>query len=271
MTVPSSGPPADRGLLYGDALFETVRLYGGRPFRLDAHLRRLAEGARRLGIPTPAELEERVGEVLAEWGRDDGALRILLSRGPGAGLLPPERPAPSLSVWAAHLPPAASEAPAAGLRALLRGHLNERALTAGLKSTGYLERVQALREARAAGVDEALLRNAAGRVVEGTTSNLFWATGGELRTPSERDGALPGVTRAVVLEAAVELGIPVRHVAPLPDELTACREVFLTSSLRELAPVVEIEGVAIGDGRPGDLFRLVERGFRAVVERETGA
>jgi branched-chain amino acid aminotransferase len=260
-------PPLDRGLLLGDGLFETLRLYRGRPFRLDAHLARLRDGAGRVGIPVPPDLNPRVDEVVRRWAGEDGALRILLTRGVGSGLAPPSRPVPTLRVWAE---PLAVDAGLLrrGLRAVVRGFVHERALTAGLKTTGYLERIQAVREGHAAGAHEALLRNSAGRVVEGSASNLFWTLGSALLTPSVDEGALPGITRAVVLEVAERLGIPVRSGSPTPGELEASEEVFLSSSLRELAPIVEIEGRPVGPGRPGPVFRAVREGFRDVVVRE---
>lgn len=275
----------DRGLLLGDGLFETIPLYRGVPFRLPAHLDRLRDGASHVGIPVPDGLDARVSGALEAWRRgsaDDAvlaarapsgpeaALRVTLTRGPGWGLAPPERPCPTLLVTIrARAPAPAADRGRAGLRAVLRGSINERALTANLKSVNYLERIEALRQAHAAGADEALLVNAAGRVIEGTASNLFWVRDGQLLSPGPEAGALAGITRAVVRELAGAIGIPVGDAAPLPPELHDASEVFLTSSLRELTAVTAFEGDPVGDGRPGPVLRRLEAAFRAATVAET--
>jgi branched-chain amino acid aminotransferase len=130
--------------------------------------------------------------------------------------------------------------------------------------------VMALAEARRAGGDEALVLNTRGRVVGGSASNLFLVSGETLLTPSPADGALPGITREAVIEIAAAEGIPVREEAPAPDELARAGEIFLTSSLRGLAPVVSVAEEAIGEGEPGAVFRRMEAAFRRLVAAECG-
>jgi branched-chain amino acid aminotransferase len=270
----------DRGFLLGDGLFETVRLYRGRPFRLGQHLARLEESANRIRLRVPAGLERRVERALAAANcAGDGSLRITLTRGPGSGLLPPDPPGePTLRIEARPFGPGS---PAfadgfgggheSGLEARILGRVDETALTAGMKGIGYLERITALLLAREAGAQEALLRNAIGRVVAGSASNLFLVRDGALWTPRVDDGVLPGITRQVVLELAGELGLGVEMRAPEQVELLCAEEIFLTSSLRELAPVVGVEGRRIGAGRPGPVFHALRTAFRDRVARELGS
>lgn len=264
---PPRVPADDRGFLLGDGLFETVRLYRGRPFRLDAHLDRLRAGAARLGIPVPGDLEERLDRALADLGEGEGALRITLSRGPGPGLGPPASPVPTLAVqirpWAPD-PGWYRE----GITARVVGRVAEGALTAGLKALGYLENVQALREARETGADEALLTDSRGRVVEGAASNLVALAEGRVLAPGPESGALPGITRGIVLELLRAEGREVEERAVSRTELSEAEEVLLTSSLREVVPVVRVDGRRVGAGRPGGLFRGVSEGLRRTVDGE---
>jgi len=261
----------DRGLLLGDGLFETIRLYRGHPFRLEAHLSRLEKGAHRLGLEVPPDLRARIGALLeggGGWRERDGALRVTLTRGPGWGLLPPQDPNPSLLLalrpWPSGAPPLLE------VEAALFGWLDERALTSGIKGTGYLERIQALRESIRVGAEEALLRNSMGRLVEGAAANLFGVREGVLLAPGVRDGALAGITRGILLGLAEELGVEVLERGIDPVELPDLTELFLSSTLREVAAVVRVEGVAIGDGRPGPLTSRLREEFRALVDRERG-
>ncbi len=274
----TAGPPSpgswvleDRGFLLGDGLFETLRLYRGRPFRLPHHLSRLRAGAGRIRLRWPGEVESRVEEVLAASGVEgDGALRITLTRGRGPGLLPPEPgPDPTLHVVARPWTPQPHRE-ARGLSARMVGRVDEHALTAGLKGIGYLERITALLAAREWGADEALLLNGGGGVVGGSTSNLFLVAGGRLRTPSVDQGILPGITRAVVLELAAEAGMEAQEAMLRPGELAGADEVFLTSSLRELVPVVAVEGRPVGSGTPGPVWRRLLEAFRSRVRAEVG-
>jgi branched-chain amino acid aminotransferase len=271
--LPPASPFADRGFLLGDGLFETIRLYGDHAFRLHAHLARLRAGAQKIGIPIPDRLEADVAAVLKGWKErrppeaEDGALRLTLTRGTGAGVLPEREEKPTLVLGASRYAPDRN-LPVRGLRALVRGRVDERALTAGLKAIGYLERIVALRDARREDADEALLVNSIGRVVEGSASNLFAVRDDVLLTPSVADGALPGITREVVLSLAASGGIPVEERALPPEELTTADEIFLTSSLRELAPVVSVEGLTIGSGTPGPAYRAMREDFLRIVREE---
>lgn len=281
-SIPLLDPPVlhadDRGFLLGDGLFETVRVYRGVPFRLRAHLDRLEVSAATVGIPVPTDLEERIARLLARHGEavppeeGDRALRITLSRGRGGGLAGPEdEDEPLAALRLSPLPPEA-EGPSEPLRAVLEGRLHEGSLTAALKGVGVLERIVALRRARARGADEALLRNTWDEIVEGAASNVVAITHeGVLVSPGPAQGALPGVTRSVILAEAAREGMEVEERGLAPGELGRLADFFLTSSLREMAPVVEVEGTPVGSGEPGPHFRLLAEAFRRVVAREVAA
>lgn len=263
----------DRAFLLGDGLFETIRLYRGQPFRLGDHLRRIQRAAEAVGLDLPADLDTRVRAFLGDASDDgDAALRITVSRGRGGDLAGSGGVA--LPTLAFRLVPArrSTTGDVRPLVAVLEGWLHEKAVTAAVKHVGYLERVTALRRARRRGADEALLRNSEGRVVEATSSNVLAVTADRvLVTPGPGQGALAGITRAVLLEVAAravpEMSVEERGLEP--REIPGLRELFLTSSIREIAPVVRVEGSPVGDGVAGPLFRRLRAGFREVVRRET--
>lgn len=267
---PPAISPRDRGLTLGFGVFETVRLYRGRPFRLERHLERLREGAGVLGIGVPPALEEWLDESIGRVGDLDARLRITLTGGEGEGRERSVGPAVvvDISPWAPEpgwyqdgITAGAISAPQAAQR-----------LTAGAKTTSRAETVVAAREAREAGFHEGLWRDEEGRWVEGTASNLFVVDGGTVQTPPLRSGCLAGVTREAVLEVAEAEGIAV--VADRPLEVGVfdhADEAFISSSLRELLPVVKVNGAEIGGGRPGPVWRRLWKGYRRLVEVETAA
>ncbi|BDG60458.1 aminotransferase class IV [Caldinitratiruptor microaerophilus] len=228
----------DRGLLLGDGLFETARIYAGRVPLLERHLQRLREGAAVLGIPVPRGIEEAALRTVAACAVRDGVLRVTLTRGPGPrGLdLPPE-PAPTLLV---QVEPFAGRAPEPLRAALVSLRRDSRSPLTRLKTTSSLASVLARAEARAAGAGEALLLNTDGFVAEGAATNLFWVRDGVLRTPATAAGCLPGIARGLVLELARALGLPVAEGLFPPDDLAAADEAFLTSALLELAPLAGV-------------------------------
>lgn len=265
----STVPSEDRGFLLGDGLFETVRIWKGRPFRLDRHVARLERGAELVGIPIPGDLRSKIAKEITAVRDQDAALRITLTRGSGAGLAPPGRPRSRLVVAVRPLVQNRSQAQR-GLRTVFRGRVDERSLVATLKALGYLERIQAFRLARGAGADDALLRNSEGRVIEGSSSNLFALRGDTLLAPGPKQGALPGITRSVILEVAERLGLEVEERAPRREDLVRATEVMLSSTLRGIVPVVDVERRKIGTGTPGSVFRDLAAGYEETVRRELG-
>lgn len=235
--------PADRGLLLGDGLFETLRVAGGRPVRLDRHLARLRAGAAVLGLPVPlddAGLAAAMAALLRRCGLEDASLRLTLTRGPGPrGLLPPAEPRPTLLITVASVPP---PLPLARVVVALGTRRNEHSPLARIKSLSTLDGVLARQEAARHGADDALLLNTAGRVAEASAANLFLVLDGALVTPPVSEGALPGVMRAAVLEA-----VAVVERAVTVEDLCRANEVFLTSSLG-VRPVIAVDGKPLSMG-----------------------
>lgn len=270
----------DRGFLYGDSVYEVVRTYGGRPFAMDRHLDRLHASAARIGMELPwddARIAAEVERTLAAAGNEESYVRIVATRGAGPIGLDPalaEDPQLLVIVQPIHLPP--PEAYERGVKVQLVGvrrNLRE-AIDPRAKTGNYLNNVLALREARAHGAYEAVMLDAEGRITEGSTSNLFVVQGGRLITPPTEVGILEGVTRGVIFEVARAEGIEVeeRHLAPA--DLLGADEAMITSSVREILPVVRVgidgEEHAIGDGAPGPVVRRITAAFRAWARRSVG-
>jgi len=241
--------PLDRGFLYADGLFETMRAYRARIFRLEAHLHRMAASAQALGLPLPldAAAARRVAdELLRRNGLSDAALRLTVTRGPGDGVDPPSEPKPTVLMAVRRL------ARDSGLDApvnviALSGSAPAPAM-ARHKTLCYLPYVLARAQARAAGADDALLLNAAGLVTEASTSNVFIVRGDRLVTPRLECGLLPGITRQVVLEIAASVGLHPEEADLTPDDVRAADECFLTNSVAEITPVRRFDGAPLGSG-----------------------
>ncbi|WP_044561075.1 aminotransferase class IV [Azospirillum sp. B4] len=236
---------ADRGLLLGDGVFETLCWRAGTVVRLDAHLARLSVGAALLGLPLPpmADLAAALADTATANGLKDGSLRLTVTAGPGTRGLP--RPAalvPTVLVTAVPAGPSLGAA-----RVVVAGvtRRNEHSPLSRVKCLSYLDQILARNEAAAQGADDALLLNTAGQVACATAATLFAVVDGALVTPPLGAGALPGTRRAAVLAA---LGGEER--ALLPDDVARATELFLTSSLM-VRPVVAVDGRLVGDGRPG--------------------
>lgn len=263
----------DRGFTLADGLFETVRVYGGVPFRIHRHLGRLVRGAGVLGIPVPhamGEMVERAVRAARDAGAVDAGLRITLTRGAAArGVAPPRDAAPTIVIALQELSAPAAPLLELGLTAqLARARRNEHAASASLKTLAYTEAVLALAAARAAGADDAIFLDTAGHVSEGAASNVFVRQGTTLLTPPVSCGALPGITREAVLELAPLVGLAPEERPVSPEELRDADEVLLTSSLREIAPVVRIDGRPVGSGEVGDAALQLTGAYAALVERE---
>jgi branched-chain amino acid aminotransferase len=264
----------DRGLMLADGVFETMRAYAGTVFRLDRHLARLAQSLTGLGIPAPPRLHDWMRDAVQASGRRDASIRLTVTRGIGpAGVPPPDDPRPTVIIAVSPLPVFAAGIYDTGLTAhVASGRRNERAMTAGLKTLAYADAVAAWLEARRAGADEALFLDLEDHCSEATSSNLFvWTDSGTLLTPPVSCGVLPGVTRGAVLELARARGMPGGERAFGLDELLAAKEAFLTSSVREIAPLVRVGAQPIGRGTPGSVTREIAAAYAALVAQETRA
>lgn len=268
----ASLPLTDRGVLFADSVFDTVRTYAGRPFLLGDHLDRLRLSAEALFLPVPWSDEELAGVVDSLLARFEGEanLRVMITRGDGgSGLALPEPQRPRLVALCRPLsppPPAAYRDGVRVVRAPGQGAKSS-GVPAHVKSGSYLASVLALREARSRGGYEALLRAADGTWAEATTSNLFVVRGGVLHTPGVADDILPGITRALVLALAKEEGIATVE-GPVDDvALAAADELFLTSSIKEVLPAVQVDEEPVGAGRPGPVTHRLRAAFAAATER----
>lgn len=262
----------DRGFTLADAVFETMRVSGGVVFRLDRHLARLRHALATLDIPEPRELRSWVLDAVGAIRVAERSIRLTVTRGIGGpGVAPPTGARPTVIVAVNPLPEWPSAIYEVGLTAHVpSGRRNEHAMTAGLKTVAYTDAVAALLEARRAGADEALFLDTEGHCSEATSSNLFISTGTTLMTPPVSCGALPGITRAAVLELADGFGIPTAECPFGLEELAAADEAFLTSSLRGIAPLVRVGARAIGPGTPGPYARRFIAAYSALVAQECG-
>ena len=244
----------DEAFLRGRAAFETIRVYRGRPFRLDDHLERLAGSAERLALPDwqAGQFRPLVEQALAAAGEPDAVLRLYLTPGREG-----EGRATALALVST-LPPDLEARRARGMRAItvplgLDPSLRADApwLLGGVKSTSYAVNMAAEAEARGRGADDAVFLASGDIVLEGPVTNVWWRSGRELFTPALELGILAGVTRALLLEEAASLGYEVREGAYPLELLAGADEAFTSSSIREVMPVVELDGRPVGDGRPG--------------------
>jgi branched-chain amino acid aminotransferase len=246
----------DHGVTVGDGIFETCAVYGGQAFALTRHLRRLARSAAGMGLPEPdeARIRDGVAQVLARAG-DAGRLRVTVTGGFGPLGSGREDGAETIVIAAG---PASPGPTSNAVRSpWVR---NERSAVAGLKTTSYAENVVALADAVARGGDEAILANTVGELCEGTGANVLVEVGGELLTPPLASGCLAGITRELLLEWAVEDGLPVREarlpfaildqvVTPLPDAGASSRVgLALAGSVRNIQPVISLDGVPVAAG-----------------------
>ncbi len=265
-------PAFDHGYLYGDGLFETLRTYGGVPFRLDEHLARLEEGLSALairGTPPARELRARVLETLDRARLPEAYLRITLTRGISSrGLDPAGCDMPTVLIAALPLRTHPTAHYAEGIAAtVLWARPTQVHPPPTLKSTSYQHTVVARLELSRRDVQEGFFVDEAGHVTEGTVSNVFAVMGGALLTPP-RNVCLPGITRAEVLAIAREAGLRTAEQPLLASALSGAQEVFVTSSLAELLPVVRIDQAVIGIGRPGPVYQRLHGLYR---ERIMGA
>lgn len=266
----------DHGLLYGDGVFEGIRFYHRRPFRLQAHLDRLQRSARAIALPLPYgpdRLAQAVDETIRAFDGSDGYLRLVVTRGVGPMGVDPrgcERPGLFVIAGALQLIGAAERARGARVVIAATRRLPVDGLDPRVKSLNYLNAVLARIEANAAGADEAVLLNAQGRVAEASTENLFVVQGGRLITPPTSEGALAGVTRDCVLELAAAAGIDAVEAPLTPYDLYTADECFLTGTGAELIPVREIDGRQTSHC-PGPVFSALATAFRRVIDAETQA
>lgn len=262
-------PVMDRGFLYGDSAFEVLRTYDGQPFAVRPHLARLRWSCERLGIEVPvddATLRREVDEALEAGGNGESYVRIIVTRGiTPIGLHLDHRADARRVIVVLELKPSAGPelyANGGELATVTMARALDGTGAAGVKASNYLPNILSLASAKERGAYEAISVASGGELLEGSTSNLFLVHGGVVSTPPLRVGILEGITRRVVLEAAAEERVEVRERLLFPPDLYRADEAFITSSLREVVPMVRADGVTLGDGRPGPVTRRLHAAFR---------
>src|ERR1043166_2170028 len=258
----------DHGLVYGDGIFEGIRFYNGRVFRLEEHLDRLWDSARsiRLEIPMSArEMTEALLETIRENGLREGYIRLIVTRGVGnLGLNPEQCKRPSVIIIAATvtLYPEAMYQKGLTVVTCATRRTNPGSLNPAVKSLNYLNNVMARIEANLAGADEALMLNDAGNVAECTADNVFIVKDGQIYTPPITAGALRGITRSVVFDIGGEFDLKVIEADFTRHDVFVADECFLTGTAAEIVPVVKADGRLIGTGKPGPITRRIIARFR---------
>lgn len=263
----------DHGLLYGDGVFEGIRSYAGKVFRLEEHIDRLWDSAKAIALQLPMTKEEMgqaVVDTLAANDIDEGYIRVVVTRGSGTLGLDPNRCSdPQVIIITDHIALYPKELYENGLEiitvSVARNH--PAALSPRIKSLNYLNNILAKIEGIQAGCIEALMLNHKGEVAECTGDNIFLVRGGVLLTPPIEAGILEGITRDAVIELAKEAGIEVREIPLTKHDVYIADECFLCGTAAEVIPVVKVDSRPIGDGTPGAMTKdLIER-FHELVKK----
>jgi len=260
----------DRAFMYGDAVFEALRTYRGKPDALDLHLARLAQSCAILHIDpgiTRDALAREVERAIEAVPAPERYVRIMITRGDRPEALPPEGAGAARRVILVRpLVPSANALYEQGIAVVSRT-APPSPLWAGAKPSAYLNNLLALGEAQRAGMSDALLLGAHGELLEGATSSAFLVRDGVLYTPPLALGILPGITRDRVLACAARVGLVAKERLLHIHDAYTCDELFLTSSVRMIVPVVSVDGVPVGAGTPGAVTRQIAAAYQAEVER----
>lgn len=261
----------DHGLLYGDGVFEGIRLYDGCVFKLEEHLERLEFSAKAILLDLPMSLDEFANAVCETCRRNDlsnGYVRLVVTRGPGhLGLTPDGCGPPNVIIIADDIQLYPEELYENGLKIISvpTRRINAAALPPAVKSLNYLNNILAKIEAKKVGFLEALMLNDKGEIAECTGDNVFIVSKGTIFTPPLDAGSLRGITRGAVMDLAEEIGYEVREQALTRYDLWTAEECFLTGTAAEVIPCVEVDHRAIGDGNPGKVSKSLISKFREKV------
>lgn len=263
----------DHGLLYGDGVFEGMRIYAGKVFRLEQHMVRLWESALAINLPIPISMETLMADVnacVAKNKLDDGYIRLIVTRGVGTlGLNPYTCSDPQVIIIADKVALYPAKMYEEGLELVTASTIRNHpaALSPRIKSLNYLNNIMAQMEALKAGCVEAVMLNTKGEVAECTGDNLFIVRRGKLMTPPIDAGILEGITRAVVIELAKEAGLEVFETPLSRHDIFVADECFLTGSAAEVIAAVKLDDRVIGTGKPGPITNQLNKAFRDLVSR----
>jgi branched-chain amino acid aminotransferase len=274
----------DRGFLYGDSVYEVIRTYRMRPFETAAHLARLAHSAERIGLALRWDAERTAAEIArtldasaggdapapeaAPWNAGERYVRVVMTRGAGEiGVDPTLAADPLALVIVQPLSAPSLEDYKRGVSVRIVGveHTGPRTVDPTAKTGSRIENVLAVQEARRGGAHEALMLDRHGFVTEGASSNVFIVKDGAIQTPPLDAGILAGVTRGLVLRLAAEQQLPVIERRLAPADLAAADELFITSTAREILPVVRLDGAPVGAGSPGEVTFRLHQAFRKLA------
>jgi branched-chain amino acid aminotransferase len=263
----------DHGLLYGDGVFEGIRVYAGKVFRLHEHVERLYESARHILLDiswSPQKMVEEVQRTVDANQKKEGYIRLVVTRGAGTlGLDPHNCDAPQIIIIVDDIslypPRVYEEGMEVIFSSFIRSHPNT--ISPRVKSLNYLNNILAKIEAHRAGVPEAIMLNHVGEVAECTGDNLFLVKHGLLRTPPISAGILEGVTRDAIIELAEAAGITVQEIALTRHDVYTADELFLTGTGAEIVPVVRVDGRTIGSGKPGPITRQLRERYQVLTRQ----
>jgi len=263
----------DHGYLYGDGIYETLRAYGGKVFKLDEHIARLKQSASLMEMTLPLDdngFVKAITDTIRENALGDAYVRITVSRGEGEiGLDPALCPKPTLVIIAKEFKDYPSEMREQGIRVTVtktrRNH--PECIDPAIKSTNFLNNIFAKVEAKKAGSHEGIMLNHSGFVAEGTVSNVFIVRRGALLTPPVLSGILVGVTRSVVMGLAAAMGVEASEEPFTEIEMRQADEVFITNTTMEVMPVTVVDGTKVADGRPGALTKKLSAAYTEEVAR----
>lgn len=264
----------DHGLLYGDGIFEGIRLYDNNVFRLDEHLERLEFSAKALMLDLPwsrEEISQAVCDTCRANGLTNGYIRLVVTRGVGdLGLSPWLCAKPSIFIIADKIALYPKEHYEVGLSivTVATRRMNPAALSPAVKSLNYLNNIMAKMEAKQAGALEAIMLNDQGLVAECTGDNVFVVQKGKIYTPAAQQGALRGITRDAIFAIAAELSIPIEEHDMTRYDIWIADECFLSGTGAEVIPVVKLDGRVVGNGTPGPIFKRMLEAFRKRVREE---
>ena len=262
----------DRGFMYGDGVFETMRGYAGRVFKLDRHMDRIFQAMDAIGIRhrySKRRIEKAINSTLRANHLSGAYIKLTVTRGEGRfGISYKDDFCANVVIVAKEFEGYPSWMFDDGLDAKVIGVQNEMSATSGIKSLNYLPHILARFAAKRFGFDEAILTNTKGYITEGTTSNIFIVKNNALITPSRASGILPGITRGVIIEIAKKLKMNVKEKLVTRRELLYADEIFLTNSLAEVLPVTKVDSKRIASGKVGDITKLLRIFYQKEVIRE---